>query len=621
MSKPNPLHRLQEHLVARILNRKHPYRSRSGNVLLFVVDKQNLPRRHIQPLSRMPVDLWVRLRNPKLMRKRMVCELIQPGKPRADSCLHRIAYVRENPSLYPSSLQALRPRNHWVIWLRPERVVRLDEHLYSHRIEWLVAVASNVFPIGQTTQSPTIVRIAMLPIGGLKRLLIDAKNPFHIDACRRVRGSAQHHSVVEENSTNLRFVGHGSTILCGQDQSRSTYHERVRKYPMNFSQRTDWNLAENELAAAVRAHRAAGNPLLDLTISNPTGCGFRYEDTTLLSPLSNAAALHYEPDPLGMITAREAVARYYSDAGANIPVDHICLTTSTSEAYSFLFRLLCNAGDEVLVARPSYPLFDYIAQLDDVRLREYPLLYDPNADIASGQGWSIDLHALEAAITPKTRAVILVHPNNPTGNFTSPSEHSALETICLNHGLALIVDEVFLDYPLGISQPTFATGQPQCLTFVLSGISKVCGLPQMKASWIVVCGPSQLVRKAMQRIEIIADTFLSMNAPIQFALPTWLAARHAFQQQIRERMTSNLAVLDARLRSTSAQRLAMQGGWTAVLRVPRTVEGREFAEAALRREVLVQPGDLYGLTEGRAVISLLTPPEIWIAGLNLLPID
>jgi alanine-synthesizing transaminase len=384
---------------------------------------------------------------------------------------------------------------------------------------------------------------------------------------------------------------------------------------MNFSQRTDWNLAENELSAAVRAHRAAGNPLLDLTISNPTSCGFDYDNTALLFPLSNAATLQYEPDPLGMITAREAVTRYYSDAGATFPVDRICLTTSTSEAYSFLFRLLCNAGDEVLVARPSYPLFDYIAQL------EYPLLYDPNADVASGQGWSIDLHALEATITPNTRAIILVHPNNPTGNFASPSERAVLEGLCLKHSLALIVDEVFLDYPLGTSQPTFATGQPQCLTFVLSGISKVCGLPQMKASWIAACGPALLVQKAMQRIEIIADTFLSMNAPIQFALPSWLAARHPFQHQVRDRMASNLVLLDARLQGTSAQRLAMQGGWTAVLRVPRTVEGKDFAEAALHHGVLVQPGDFYGLDEGRAVISLLTPPDIWIAGLNLLPVD
>ena len=389
---------------------------------------------------------------------------------------------------------------------------------------------------------------------------------------------------------------------------------------MNFSQRTHWNLAENDLAAAVRARRAAGQPLLDLTVSNPTNCGFAYDDATLLAPLSNAAALHYEPDPLGMITAREAVAHYYSDAAAIVSVDRICLTTSTSEAYSFLFRLLCNAGDEVLVARPSYPLFDYIAQLDDVQLREYPLLYDPNADMTSGHGWAIDLHALEATITTKTRAIILVHPNNPTGNFASQAERESLETLCVKHGLALIVDEVFLDYPLGAAQRSFVTDHPQCLTFVLSGISKVCGLPQMKASWIAACGPSHLVGAAMQRIEIIADTFLSMNAPVQLALPIWLAARHPFQQQVRDRMAQNLALLDARLHGTTAQRLALQGGWTAILRVPRTIDDHQFAHAALDCGVLVQPGHIYGLNEGRAVLSLLTPSDIWAAGLKLLPI-
>ena len=390
---------------------------------------------------------------------------------------------------------------------------------------------------------------------------------------------------------------------------------------MNFSERTNWNLAENDLTAAIRQRRASGHELIDLTQSNPTHCGFDYDAAVLLAPLHNSKALEYEPDPFGMTAAREAVARYYSNAGASIPLDHICLTTSTSEAYSFLFRLLCNPGDEVLVASPSYPLFDYIARLDDVQLREYPLLYDPNADIASGHGWSIDLHALEAYITTKSRAIILVHPNNPTGNFVSQQERAELETLCAARGLALIVDEVFLDYAITVPQPSFATGESRCLAFVLSGISKVCGLPQMKASWIAACGPSSLVGEAMQRIEIIADTFLSMNAPVQQALPAWLATRHPLQQQIRERMRSNLAVLDQRLQGTAIQRLALQAGWTAVLRVPRTIGGREFVHAALDRGVLVQPGNFYGLGDARAAVSLLTPPAIWAAGLRLLPVE
>ena len=343
---------------------------------------------------------------------------------------------------------------------------------------------------------------------------------------------------------------------------------------MNFSERTNWNLAENELTAAIRQRRASGLRLHDLTQSNPTHCGFIYDSAALRAPLHNAEALHYEPNPLGMITAREAVARYYADAGATILPDRICLTTSTSEAYSFLFRLLCNPGDEVLVASPSYPLFDFIARLDDVRLREYPLFYDPNADLASGHGWAIDLHALEASITARTRAIIVVHPNNPTGNFASLSERTALENLCATHKLALIVDEVFLDYALLTSQPSFAAAEHSCLTFVLSGISKICGLPQMKASWIATCGPVPLVSEAMQRLEMIADTFLSMNAPIQHALPTWLTSRHSLQRQIRDRTLTNLASLDAHLEGTSIQRLAVEAGWTAVLRVPRTMAGR-----------------------------------------------
>ena len=390
---------------------------------------------------------------------------------------------------------------------------------------------------------------------------------------------------------------------------------------MNFSERTHWNLAENELTAAIRQRRAAGQELFDLTLSNPTHCGFTYNAAALLDPLLNPNVLHYEPDPLGMITAREAVARYYSDVGASISPDRICLTTSTSEAYSFLFRLLCNPGDEVLVASPSYPLFDYIARLDDVQLRQYPLLYDPNADLTSGQGWSIDLHALEASIAARTRAIIVVHPNNPTGNFASQQERAALETFCSAHNLALIVDEVFLDYAIGTPQPSFAAGESPCLTFVLSGISKVCGLPQMKASWIAACGPSALVHEAMQRIEIIADTFLSMNTPVQQSLPAWLRMRHAIQYQIRGRIRSNLALLDSCLQGTSIQRLALQGGWTAVLRVPRTIGDREFVTAALDRGVLVQPGDFYGLGDARAVVSLLTPPDIWATGLKLLPTE
>jgi aspartate/methionine/tyrosine aminotransferase len=391
---------------------------------------------------------------------------------------------------------------------------------------------------------------------------------------------------------------------------------------MNFSDRTDWDLAENDLAAAVRAARAAGRELCDLTVSNPTACGLSYDVVRLLAPLADPAALRYEPEPLGTLAARAAVAGYYRDHHAEVPLEHLCLTTSTSEAYSFLFRLLCGPGDEVLVARPSYPLFDFLAQLDDVQLREYPLFYDPNTSASDhAAGWSVDLHALGAAVTPRTRAVIVVHPNNPTGNFLSVDERRALQAVCAERGLALIVDEVFLDYSLQAEPPqSFAAVDSPCLTFVLSGVSKVCGLPQMKVSWLAACGPQVLVAEAMARLEVIADTFLSMSAPAQLALPVWLAERHGLQQQVRERMRLNLAALDARLRGSSAERLAMQGGWTAVLRVPRTVAGEPFALSALGAGVVVQPGPFYGLPDGRAVLSLLTAPEVWTEGLKRLPL-
>ena len=389
---------------------------------------------------------------------------------------------------------------------------------------------------------------------------------------------------------------------------------------MDFSTRTDWNLAENDLTRRVRRRRAAGLEVLDLTVSNPTECGFHYDAAALLAPLADPAALRYTPESFGTAAARAAVALYYRDHGAEIPVPQVCLTTSTSEAYSFLFRLLCNPGDEVLAARPSYPLFDFLAQLDDVVLRDYPLHYDPNADPDQGsdQGWSIDLAALAASITPRTRAILVVHPNNPTGNFVSAAERAALQSLCAERRLALIVDEVFLDYAFAAPQPSFAVAGSPCLTFVLSGLSKICALPQMKAAWIAATGPAPLVRSALARLEVIADTFLSMSAPIQAALPAWLAQRNELQVQVRERIATNLATLDARLRGSSTQRLAMQGGWTAVLRVPRT---GDFAAAALERGVLVQPGEFYGLPDGRAVISLLTPSDLWSRGLALLPLD
>lgn len=395
---------------------------------------------------------------------------------------------------------------------------------------------------------------------------------------------------------------------------------------MHFSRRTSWEPGENDWAQLLGRLKAEGRGPVDLTVSNPSACGLGPEDEGVLSPLSDRGALRYSPDPLGMKSARAAVARYYADHGTSVPVERICLTTSTSEAYSFVFRLLCDPGDEVLIARPSYPLFDLLAQLDDVVLREYPLFYDPGSIAPEGDGWSVDLHALQSAITARTRAIIVVHPNNPTGNYASEKERAALQALCAEHGLALIVDEVFLDYPINApgmnsrQHASFATTASECLCFVLSGLSKICALPQMKLSWIAVTGPERVVAQAMERLEIVADTFLSVNAPTQFALSLWLEARGQTQKRIRERLAANLEVLDDKLKGSMAHRFNLQGGWTVVLRVPSTVDGKEFAFAAMNRGVLVQPGRFYGLPAGRCVLSLLTTPEVWARGLELLPI-
>ncbi len=372
-----------------------------------------------------------------------------------------------------------------------------------------------------------------------------------------------------------------------------------------FSRRTAWDVSESAFAAAVRRVRAGGRGLIDLTVSNPTVCGFRYDAGAVLGPLADVAALQYDPDPRGMRVAREAVAGYYRGHGATVDADEIVLTTSTSEAYSYVFRLLCDAGDEVLIARPSYPLFDFLAELDDVRLRSYPLFYD--------HGWWIDFAELERAITERTRAVVVVHPNNPTGHATSAAERERLEEVCARRGLALVVDEVFLDYPLreGERVESFAAGEHQVLTFVLSGMSKIAGLPQMKAAWMAVCGPEK--DEALGRMEVIADTFLSMNAPVQQALPAWMAGRGAVQGQIRARVGANLRAAE----EAGVEVLRADAGWSAVLRLPQR-EGEVWREL-LEVGVVVHPGEFYGMAErGRAVVSLIVPEGEFREGMRVV---
>jgi len=383
-----------------------------------------------------------------------------------------------------------------------------------------------------------------------------------------------------------------------------------------FARRTNWKLAPNRLTQALQQRRLAGAEILDLTESNPTRCGLRYDESEILSALAQPASLQYQPDPKGLRSAREAIAAYYAErepAAAAIDPDHIVLTTSTSEGYSYVFRLLCDPGDEVLVPSPSYPLFELLADVQDVKLIPYLLFYD--------HGWHLDLHSLRTAVTERTRAVLLVHPNNPTGSYVKSGEAEPLTQLCREHELALISDEVFLDYSYaGPARRSFA-GNTHALTFTLSGLSKISALPQMKVAWVVTSGPDERAAGARARLEMIADTYLSLSTPLQLATPRLLEQRHAISRQLQQRIVSNLAELDSQLaRQKVCQRLQIEGGWYAVLRVPVTRSDEELAVELLEREsVLIHPGHFYDFpADGYLVLSLITPADQFREGAGRL---
>ncbi len=380
-----------------------------------------------------------------------------------------------------------------------------------------------------------------------------------------------------------------------------------------FSSRTNWNRTINRLSEALAQHRASGRELLDLTASNPTECDFHYDSHAIMRALCSAASLEYRPEPRGLETARRAVVGYYAGRSENVAIEDIVLTVSTSEAYSFVFRLVCNAGDEVLLPSPSYPLFDFLADIQDVNLVQYPLIYD--------HGWQIDFHSLEQLITPRTKAVIVVHPNNPTGHFTKTAERERLNEICSAREMAIIADEVFLDFSESRTPARSFVSNSGALTFTMSGISKISGLPQMKLAWLVTNGPEELKREALARLEVIADTYLSMNAPVQHAAPVLLKQRHEFQKQLMTRVRTNLAELDRQLTGQkNCTRLEIEGGWYAVLRVPATRSDEELAITLLREhDVYVHPGHYYDFAgEGYLVLSLITPEESFANGIKNL---
>lgn len=379
-----------------------------------------------------------------------------------------------------------------------------------------------------------------------------------------------------------------------------------------FSTRLPASLTPTPLAALMAERLRTGGIRADLTRSNPTVAGFSYPETLRLA-WSNAANLNYTPASLGLTDARRDIANLYRQHGDAVDPSRVVLTASTSEAYAFLFKLLGDPGDRLLAPAPSYPLLDHLAALEAVVLDRYPL-HDAGH-------WTIDVEALDAAVTPRTRAVVVVAPNNPTGSVPDASEWEGLFDVCSRHGLALVVDEVFAPYPLApAAAATPPLEQAPVLVFRLNGLSKLIALPQAKLGWMVVSGPDRLVDEALARLEIIADTFLSVSTPVQMALPALLESGASVRAQVQARIDRNLDALDRGLsRSPSVSLRRPQGGWTAVLRVPTPAHPDGLVRALLAEGVLTHPAYFYDFAhDGYLVVSLLAPPHEFDLGLDVL---
>jgi aspartate/methionine/tyrosine aminotransferase len=371
---------------------------------------------------------------------------------------------------------------------------------------------------------------------------------------------------------------------------------------MHFSSRFHWDLRPNRLTQAVAARRSSGAPVLDLTESNPTGAGFVYPPE-IVRAFDDPRMLVYEPSPAGTAEARQAVSAYYAARGREVTADRILLTASTSEAYSYLFKLLCDPGDEVLVPRPSYPLFEFLADMDSVKVRQYALSYHG--------GWSMEV----PEFGERTRAVVLVNPNNPTGSYIKRGELAELASRCAERGVALISDEVFADFAFGEDADRVITlaDVEECAAFCMSGLSKIAGLPQMKLGWIVLNRPA-----AMERLEWIADTYLSVSTPVQCGAARLLQAGEDVQRQMRSRTALNLQVARELLADTSGSILPVEGGWYITVQVPRVRTEEEWAVQLLECDgVLVQPGFFYDFqSEAFLVLSLVTRPAVFREGLQ-----
>lgn len=377
-----------------------------------------------------------------------------------------------------------------------------------------------------------------------------------------------------------------------------------------FSERVPRSLEPNRITHALRRTRAAGRGLLDLTTTNPTTAGFDYP-TSLLNALAASDGLVYQPQPFGLDDARTAVACDYARRGLDARTDRVVLTASTSEAYSLLFKLLCEpSGSAVMVPVPSYPLFDHLTALDGVQPIAYRLDYDGR--------WTISVDELERSWQPSVRAVLAVSPNNPTGSVLSPDEMRAVSTFCAERQAALILDEVFADYPLmpAASSPHRAT---PALTFRLGGLSKSAGLPQVKLGWMLVDGPDQLAAEALERLEVICDAYLSVSTPVQVGARELIAGGAGVRQQLLDRVRTNYAALQSfGTRYSAVDVLHADAGWSAVLRVPSIRSEEDLVVDLIERDgVLVHPGFFFDFPhEAFLILSLLPQPEAFNEGVR-----
>ncbi len=383
-------------------------------------------------------------------------------------------------------------------------------------------------------------------------------------------------------------------------------------YKFQFARRTDWKLTPNHLMSHLELIKKDDN-VLDLTQSNPTQCGFQYPRDNILSPLADFRNMHYDPAAYGSLEAREAICGYYQNKGNMVDPQRIVLTASTSEAYSFLFRLLVNTGERVLIPAPSYPLFEFLLRLNDVHLDTYPLVYD--------KGWRIDLNILKNIICSDTRVIVLVNPNNPTGSFVKREELEAINKMCCDKNVSLICDEVFFDYSFeeNNKQSTTLVGNIENLTFVLGGLSKSLALPQMKLSWLVINGPQEIVKSSLERLEIIADTYLSVNTPSQNSMPQWLSLQSIIQQEVMVRLKSNKEFLKDCLSSEeNSQYLRTEGGWYAIFKLPsRRSEEAWVLDFLQKDRVFVHPGYFFDFPdEPYIILSLLPPPIVFQRGVR-----